>query len=616
MPPDGIAAPDEPGPTPDLTLVAELVETVRGLATDGGREDLAARLASTARRIDRSDTVVCVVGEFKQGKSALINALLGSDVCPVDDDLATMTVTTIRYGPRATATVHRRGDGEDATVSIRPEDLAAWVTERGNPADRLGVEQVELTLPHPLLAGGITLIDTPGIGGLNAAHAAATLAFLPVADALVFVTDASAELTAPELEFLASAVDAGPSIVVALTKIDMYPEWRRILDIDERRLRERSLAIRPHPLSADLRAAAVALDDVGLEDESGFGPFAASVLGGVARRARAAATAHAVRDVRSALDQLREPLLAERAALDRPETALALSTDLADVRLRLAALDEVGAHWSVRLDDEFVALRGRVAFSLAGELRRILRETQDEIDRVDPANAWNDLSARTQTRVAGAVRAAFLETTDGAATIQAAVARLLSDEESAWSDDGEAAGFDAAGLWSDGQAFGGMLRTGVLAGFGLLAGATVGVEMLGMLGALLGTALVGPVLLGAALFFGGREVAGERRRQLTDRRQQGREFVAGFVEDVRFEVDGRLASLSATLQRDMRARFSDRIAELGRTYQATAAAIERTIDQDATRRDRRLVEVHDLLVSIDAVVARADGLEEGVSAVA
>jgi predicted GTPase len=109
-------------------------------------------------------------------------------------------------------------------------------------------------LPHPFLERGLTLVDTPGIGGLNAAHAAATLAFLPVADALVFVTDASAELTGPELEFLASAVDAGPMILVALTKIDMYPHWRRILDIDERRMRDIGLGVRPYPVSAALRA--------------------------------------------------------------------------------------------------------------------------------------------------------------------------------------------------------------------------------------------------------------------------------------------------------------------------------------------------------------------------
>ena len=59
--------------------------------------------------------------------------------------------------------------------------------------------------------------------------------------------------------------------------------------------------------------------------------------------------------------------------------------------------------------------------------------------------------------------------------------------------------------------------------------------------------------------FGGKQVLSERRRQLADRRQQARSFVAGFVEEVRFEADGRLASLLDDVQRQMRARFAERI---------------------------------------------------------
>ena len=576
-----------------------------------GRDDLVARLAAVRARVDRSETVICVVGEFKQGKSALINGLLGSDVCPVDDDLATMAVTVVRHGSRSSAVVHRRQEGVPVSETIAPGDLARWVTERGNPDNGLAVEQVEVLVPHPLLERGITLVDTPGIGGLNAAHAAATLAFLPVADALVFVTDASAELTASELDFLRSAVDAGPLIVVALTKIDMYPHWRRILEIDERRLREIDLGVRPYPLSAALRATGRQLDEPILERESGFGPFSDTLLGEVAERARGSAVTGASREIKNALDQLREPLLAERRVLANPTAAARMAEDLALVRGRLATLAEAGSHWSIRLDDEFSSLRARVEFGFSGEIRRILRETQDEIERIDPGRDWNTLSQKVQQDVAAAVRAAFLETTDGAAAIQATVSQLLADEENAWTDDGAALEFDASSLWHEGQAFGGALRSGVVVGFGLLAGATVGVEMLGMLGALLGTALVGPALLGAALFFGGKEVAGERRRQLTDRRQQARTFVAGFIEDVRFEVDGRLVTLLGTLQRDMRARFSERIGELSRTFHETAAAIERGLTEDKADRERRLRELEAESASLDELGRRIDALAAG-----
>lgn len=604
----GNALSGAPARAPDPDLVSGQVEAVLAVASARGREDLVGRLAAVRSRMERSETVICVVGEFKQGKSALINGLLGADVCPVDDDLATMAVTTVRHGDRPTATVHRREAGAAVVETIDPADLASWVTERGNPDNRRNIDGVEVGLPHPLLERGVTLVDTPGIGGLNAAHAAATLAFLPVADALIFVTDASAELTRPELEFLASAVDAGPIVLVVLTKIDMYPQWRRILAIDEQRLRDIELGVRPFAVSAALVAGARDRDDAILERDSGFAALTEAILGDVTRRARTATVEAAFREIRTALDQLREPLVLERQAVERPDAAARLATDLADVQDRLAALGAAGSHWSVRLDDEFAALRAQVAFTFAGRMRQILRDAQDEIEQIDPGRAWNEASGRIQQQVAGAVRAAFLETTEGAAGIQVGISRLLADEERTWTDHGEPISFDATSLWQEGQAFGGTLRSGVIAGFGLLAGATVGVEMLGMLGALLGTALVGPALLGAALFFGGKEVAGERRRQLTDRRQQARTFVGQFAEDVRFEVDGRLATLSGQLQRDMRVRFGERIGELARTYRETAAAIEGTMARSGSERDERLRELSRQLGPLEELAARTDAL--------
>ena len=65
------------------------------------RPDLVGRATAAAARLQRPATIVCVVGEFKQGKSSLVNGLLGQHVCPVDDDLATSAITLVRYGERA-----------------------------------------------------------------------------------------------------------------------------------------------------------------------------------------------------------------------------------------------------------------------------------------------------------------------------------------------------------------------------------------------------------------------------------------------------------------------------------------------------------------------------------
>jgi hypothetical protein len=586
----------------------ELLLETAAIAARLGREDLATRLEDAARRLARTETVVCVVGEFKQGKSALINGLLGTAICPVDDDLATTTVTVVRHGDVARAIVRRREAGELIEEAIPPDDVVGWVLERDGPADRTGVEVVEIALPHPFLARGMVLVDTPGVGGLNAGHAAATLAFLPSADALIFVTDASAELSAPELEFLTTALRAGRPVIVAITKVDMYPAWRRIVELDEEHLRAIGLTGDPIPLSAVLRLGSPAAggDSDGAAAESGFGRLADLLAGEVAADARALTRAAATTELRPAVEQLREPLNAEAAALEDPGSAGRMATELRDVRARLAALDAADAAWSVRLEDEFAALRSRVAFGFQGRMRIVLRDAEDELEEIDPAQSWPELSGRVQEGTAAAVREAFGEATAGAASVQATIAAMLADEQLGLEGTGGQVAFDVRELWEGMPGFAGRTKSGVMAGLGVVTGAKVGVEMLGMLGTLLGAAIVGPAVLGVALAFGGKEVLSERRRQLADRRQQARTFLGDFVEEVRFQVDGRLATLLDEIQRQMRARFAERIRELRRTFGDSVAALERGAAEESAGRDRRLTEIRSDLAELDRMRTAAD----------
>ena len=171
--------------------------------------------------------------------------------------------------------------------------------------------------------------------------------------------------------------------------------------------------------------------------------------------------------------------------------------------------------------------------------------------------------------------------------------------------------FDVATLWQGGPTFEGRTRQGIMASLGMVGGATVGVEMLGMLGTLLGAAVVGPAAIGVAAVFGGKEVLDSRRRQLADRRQQARSFLATFLEEVRFEADGRLVSLLDDLQRQMRARFADRISELRRTVAETTDALESATAQADTARRARLAELAADLASIDALRERIRRLDGG-----
>ena len=97
---------------------------------------------------------VLVVGEFKQGKSLLVNALVGAPVCPVHDDIATSVATVVTHAPSPVLTVTAQAPDSRSTGSSRrvrridvpleamADAVAAHVTEWGNPGNRHGVVQV------------------------------------------------------------------------------------------------------------------------------------------------------------------------------------------------------------------------------------------------------------------------------------------------------------------------------------------------------------------------------------------------------------------------------------------------------------------------------------------
>jgi predicted GTPase len=189
------------------------LSTTRDLAEKHNRPDLAERLTESERRLDDPLFHVLVVGEFKQGKSSLVNALVGREVCPVDDDIATAVPTVLKHGPDPTAAVlyqpPESSDPEASTADpvrepVAVESVAEFVTESVKPTADRRIHSVELVLPAPLLESGLVLVDTPGVGGLGSMHSTITMGALPMAEAVLFVTDASQEFTQPEIDFMES----------------------------------------------------------------------------------------------------------------------------------------------------------------------------------------------------------------------------------------------------------------------------------------------------------------------------------------------------------------------------------------------------------------------------
>ncbi len=138
-----------------------------------------------------------VLGEFNHGKSTFVNALLGEALLPVGITPTTATINHIVHGdePRARA-VKRDGSTEE----VDPAEIADFVTLEGERSE--GIRYVELSYPAELLRDKVTLVDTPGVNDINEARAEITYSYIPRADAVIFLLDATQVLKQSERAFI------------------------------------------------------------------------------------------------------------------------------------------------------------------------------------------------------------------------------------------------------------------------------------------------------------------------------------------------------------------------------------------------------------------------------
>lgn len=158
---------------------------------------------------DNSLTLL-VCGEFKRGKSSLVNALLNDDICVVADGIATSSVSVIKYGAEPRVIRYFSTYLEDSAgtqcMTVKSElinfDSIRDYT-KGSSMDIDNTLYLEIEIPNAFLKSkGLTLIDTPGIGSLDPRHLFLTLQALPKADAVFFVTDTTEPMLTTELDFI------------------------------------------------------------------------------------------------------------------------------------------------------------------------------------------------------------------------------------------------------------------------------------------------------------------------------------------------------------------------------------------------------------------------------
>jgi len=208
--------------------------------------------AALLAKLAANELNVVVLGEFKRGKSTLINALLGADILPTGVVPLTSVNTIVRYGDETKIrVVHQDGN----TRELAAGELRAYVTEQGNPRNEKQVREIIIGHPSSWLDGGVSIVDTPGIGSVYRHNTDVAYAYLTKADAAIFVLSADQPIGEEERAFLGRIRKHAAKIFFLLNKTDIMSqsELKEVVDFTSHVLREAlGTDVQVFPVSARL----------------------------------------------------------------------------------------------------------------------------------------------------------------------------------------------------------------------------------------------------------------------------------------------------------------------------------------------------------------------------
>lgn len=191
------------------------------------QEEETARLAD---RLENKKITIAVIGQFKRGKTTLINTILGRPLLPVGIVPITAAITRIEYAEPAEGATHSAGD--IATVYFRnglceevpAADLHMYISEQENHDNERDVAEVELLTDAEFLKDGLTLVDTPGVGSVHENNSKSAVDFAKESDGVVFMLSVDSPLNQIEVDFLRKVRRFAGKFYFAVNKIDRVDE--------------------------------------------------------------------------------------------------------------------------------------------------------------------------------------------------------------------------------------------------------------------------------------------------------------------------------------------------------------------------------------------------------
>ena len=119
-------------------------------------------LENSAEKLRDKTFSVGIMGEFKRGKSTVINALLGQNIIPSDILPTSATLNYVRWATKKGAVINFK-DGRSIIIDVN--DIINYVTKLTEESASVAatVEDAVVYYPCPFCQNGVQIVDTPGL---------------------------------------------------------------------------------------------------------------------------------------------------------------------------------------------------------------------------------------------------------------------------------------------------------------------------------------------------------------------------------------------------------------------------------------------------------------------
>ena len=207
----------------------------------------AGQVRQLADRMQKQEMTLAVIGQFKRGKTSLVNRILGDDILPVGIVPITAAVTRIRYqqqdGAEQAAGTEQpdgaeRPDAEQNSAAhsarvwlrnglceeVPAQELHRYISEQENRNNELGVAEVELCTDADFLKDGLVLVDTPGVGSVHENNSRSAYDFARESDGVIFMLSVDSPINQIEIDFLRDTRRFAGKFYFVVNKIDIIDD--------------------------------------------------------------------------------------------------------------------------------------------------------------------------------------------------------------------------------------------------------------------------------------------------------------------------------------------------------------------------------------------------------